>query len=278
MGQAAEIEDIEEVEEVVEEVETTDEAEEVEAEQLEPTDDIEEEVIVTIGEESQEAEPAPEWVKELRKSHRETQKENRDLKSKLDALAKTEIKPVGAKPKLEDFDYDADQFETAYINWSESKRVADAEAESIKAEEKAAADAWQETLNAHDEKKAELKVTGYDEAEERVKEILSPIQQSMLINVSKNSALLMYGLDRSPTTAKELAAITDLGKFAARIGQIEASEMKVTTRKPPPPETKVGGTAPKSGAVDTTLERLRKEASETGDFSKVSDYKRKRKT
>ena len=82
------------------------------------------EVIVTIGDaepDHEETAEAPPWVKELRKSHRDAKKENRALKEKLEALERTETKPVqlGEKPRLETFDYDADKFEQELEAWHE---------------------------------------------------------------------------------------------------------------------------------------------------------------
>ena len=57
-----------------------------------------EEVVVTIGEESpppeEDEKQAPEWVRELRKNHRELVRENRELKEKVAATTTTETKPV----------------------------------------------------------------------------------------------------------------------------------------------------------------------------------------
>ena len=75
-------------------------------------------VVVTIGdeqppEEEQHAQ-APAGVKELRKSQRELQRENRELKARLQQGAAPQAEPaivLGKKPTLEDHDYDAEKFE-----------------------------------------------------------------------------------------------------------------------------------------------------------------------
>ena len=82
---------------------------------------------------------------------------------------------------------------------------------------------------------------------------------------------------KNPAKAKELSSITDPVKFAFAVAKLEA-QLKVTPRKaPPPPERAVRGTAPVSGTVDSTLERLREEAARTGDMSKVMAYRRQQK-
>jgi hypothetical protein len=85
-------------------------------------------------------------------------------------------------------------------------------------------------------------------------------------------------MGKSPAKAKELAAITDPVKFTFAIAKLEA-QLKVTPRKAPPaPEKQIRsiGGVPMSGAVDSTLERLRDEAAKTGDMTKVIAYKRQK--
>ncbi len=84
------------------------------------------EVVVTIGEDSppqEEEQKAPEWVRELRKSNRELQKENKALKAKQETP--TENKPVelGKKPTLEELDYDSVAYDRELSAWSDRKRV-----------------------------------------------------------------------------------------------------------------------------------------------------------
>jgi hypothetical protein len=62
-------------------------------------------------------------------------------------------------------------------------------------------------------------------------------------------------------------------KFAFAVAKLE-KDLKVTNRKAaPPPEKIVSGTGRSSGAVDSTLERLRAEAEKTGNMTKVIQYK-----
>jgi len=54
--------------------------------------------------------------------------------------------------------------------------------------------------------------------------------------------------------------------------------LKVTNRKPATaPEKVLTGTGSTSGSVDSTLDKLRAEAEKTGDYTKVTAYKRKLK-
>lgn len=237
------------------------------------------EVVVSIGEESPASEednaPAPVWVKELRKNHRELQKRNRELEEQVKAVAGAEQKPVtlGTKPTLEACDYDAEKFERDLEAWHNQKLEADAQERSRKAQAEEANKAWQETLNGYGKAKTELKVKDFEDAEDIVKDTLSVTQQGIILQGSKNAALLVYALGKNPKKAKELASIKDPVKFAFAVANLE-NQLKVTNRKAAPaPEKTVRGNAAVSGTVDSQLERLRAEAEKTGNYTKVTAYK-----
>jgi len=237
------------------------------------------EVIVSIGEDApppDEQAHAPGWVKELRKANREKEKRIRELEAKLTQT--TEKKPValGAKPKLEDFDYDADKFESALADWFERKRQADTEAQKLQQAEQAQKQAWQEKLDGYGKAKAELKVRDFEDAEAVAQELFNITQQGVVLQGADNPALVIYALGKNPKKAAELAKIEDPVKFAFAVAKLE-KELKVTNRKAAPaPERMVSSTGRVSGAVDSTLERLRAEAEKTGNYTKVLQYKRQK--
>ena len=247
------------------------------AEQEESDDDAEEEVVVSIGEEApppEEQTHAPEWVRELRKSHRELQRQNRDLQAKLQTT-QTETKPVtlGKKPTLEDHDYDADRFEVALSDWFDLKRKAADVTARQEAEVITQQKAWQSKLDSYGKAKAELRVKDFEDAEAVAQELFSITQQGVVLQGAENPALVIYALGKNLKKAKELSEITDPVKFAFAVAKLE-KDLKVTNRKAaPPPEKIVSGTGRSSGAVDSTLERLRAEAEKTGNMTKVIQYK-----
>jgi hypothetical protein len=262
------------------------EVEQEEIEVNEPVDEIEtedtEEVVVSIGEEApppEEHTPAPEWVKELRKTNRELQRQNRELQGKLQA-APTENKPVviGNKPKLEDHDYDADKYEEALTNWFERKRQADDVNAKQEAEVMNQQQAWQAKLDGYGKAKAELRVKDFEDAEEVAQQVFSITQQGVLLQGADNPALVVYALGKNLAKAKELAEIKDPVKFAFAVAKLE-KDLKVTNRRQAPaPERIVTGTGRSSGAVDSTLERLREEAARTGNMTKVIQYRAQKRS
>ena len=274
MNQKAVIADEEIVieDEVVEEIDVVDD--------LDQPDD---EVVVSIGEEAPPTEEevrAPEWVRELRKTNREKERRIRELEAKLTATT-TENKPVvtmGPKPKLEDHDYDADRYEQALDAWHERKRQHDLETETVKKSELEQHQAWQAKLDSYGKAKAELKVRDYEDAEETVQQLLNVTQQGVVLQGADNPALVIYALGKNPKKAKEIAEITDPVKFAFAVAKLE-KELKVTNRRAAPaPERIVSGTGRSSGAVDSTLDRLREEAARTGNMTKVIQYKAQKRS
>jgi hypothetical protein len=253
-----------------------------ESDDEENTEDGDDEVVVSIGEDApppEETTRAPEWVRELRKADREKARRIKELEAKLNAAAATETKPValGAKPKLEDHDYDTEKFEAALADWYERKRVADQQVEQQRQAEKAQHDAWQARLESYGKARAELKVRDFEDAEATAQEVLDVTQQGIVVQGADNPALVIYALGKNPKKAKEIAGIKDPVKFAFAVAKLE-KELKVTNRKAaPPPERTIQGTGRVSGAVDSTLERLRAEAERTGDMTKVIAYKRQKR-
>lgn len=242
-------------------------------------DDTEsDEVTVSItGEPDPEPEPerAPDWVRDLRRSHRELQRKVREYEAREQtAPVQAELPKLGAKPKLEDHDYDTDKYESALEDWYKKRDAV----EAVKREQQRQAEeqqrSWQAKLDGYGKAKAELKVRDYDDAEAAVQEALSVTQQGVVLQGAENPALVVYALGKNPKKAKELASITDPVKFAFAIAKLE-SQLKVQPRKtaPPPERTAPAGNAPISGTTDNTLERLRAEGMRTGDMTKVIRYK-----
>jgi len=269
---------------VIEDSEVEVEEEETEVSEIVDDEDSEEteEVVVSIGEEApppEEHTPAPEWVKELRKTNRELQRQNRELQGRLQA-APPETKPVviGNKPKLEDHDYDADKYEEALTSWFERKRQAEEVNAKQEAEVMNQQKAWQAKLDGYGKAKAELRVKDYEDAEAVAQEVFSITQQGVLLQGADNPALVVYALGKNPAKAKELAEIKDPVKFAFAVAKLE-KDLKVTNRRQAPaPERIVTGTGRSSGAVDSTLERLREDAARTGNMTKVIAYKAQKRS
>lgn len=280
------IEEQETVEEVVEapEAEEPEPAGEPTAEATEPDEDaVEDEVIVSVGDapppQPVEEEKDPRLVNRLRKLLREQERKVREYESKLKAAAPVEPPPptLGAKPKLEDLDYDAEKYETAIAAWFERKRAHDEHAQKQKQAEEQQRQAWQARLDGYAKAKASLRVRDYEEAEHAVTDALDVTQQGIIVSGCDNPALVTYALGKDSAKLAELKAITDPVKFAFAVSKLE-TQLKVTPRKPASaPEAVVKSNTRTSGSVDSQLERLRAEADRTGDYTQVFRYKQQLK-
>jgi hypothetical protein len=245
-------------------------------------EEVETELVVSIGNEEPEPEPeaaqAPAWVKDLRKQNRELQKQNRELQRRAAPAAQGETTTAPPKkPTLADVDYDTGAYEAKLDEWYGAKSAYDRQVAERQKAQDAVKGAWDAKLAGYNTAKAELKARDFDDAEAVIADTLSVTQQGIILDGAEKPALLIYALGKNPKKAAELAAITNPVAFAAAIGRLEAS-LKVTQRKPSAaPEQIPSGNAPKSGSVDNTLERLRDEAAKTGDMTKVMAYKRQQK-
>lgn len=267
----------------VEEVETVsqEEVETPEIEGSEETETTEEETLV-VGFEGdspapEEKEEAPEWVKEVRATNRELKKKNRELEAKLSVnTAENNPAELGTKPTLEDFDYEAEKYEAALLDWSDKKRKHEQSISKQQEEVEAKNAEWNKTLEDYGTAKNELKVKDFDDAEEVVLSTLSEQQQSMILLGSDNAATLVYALGKNPKKAASLASIKDPVKFAFAVAKLETTLKVSNMKKAPAPERQVKGSAA-SGGSDKALERLRADAAKTGDMSKVVAYKKQMK-
>lgn len=264
-----------------------DEAEEINADMAEMADgndDEAEEVVISINgeapapEEDEEAR-APDWVRDLRKNYREEKRRSKELEQRLAQVEQRNtqaVAPLGQKPTLEKADYDTDRYEKDLTAWYEKKRQHDDREATVKSEHQAVQKEWERKLESYQGAKAGLKVRDFEFAEDVVQDNLSVMQQGMIVQGADNPALVVYALGKNPKKAKEIASITDPVKFAFAVAKLE-TQLKVSNRKAQSsPERKISGTARPSGAVDSTLDRLRSEAEKTGDYSKVFQYKKQK--
>ena len=253
------------------------------AEPEQQAETLQEEDVVTIAGESpapeEEEKQAPEWVRNLRKSYRELQREKRELEEKLKAVSPaTEQSPVvlGRKPTLEGCDYDSDKFESERAAWFERKRQADEAEAKQKARQQAEQETWQKKLEGYTQSKTGLKVSDFQDAEDTVLETLNVTQQGIILQGAQNPAVVVYALGKNPNKAKELAAISDPVQFAFAVAKLE-TQLSVTKKQAPPPEKRINGNG-SLGSSSTQLDRLREEAARTGDFTKVIAFKRQLKS
>lgn len=264
-------------------LETGEEQEEAPGEAQE-TENDKGEMIVTIGEEeppsSDEEHPAPAWVKELRKSHQEISKENRNLRSELESLKKPKDDQqlvLGPKPTYESSGYDDEKFEKAISEYYDRKRKIDERNYQIQRQTEQQQNEWNQKINDYNNSKKKLTFNDVEEAEATVQSFMNIMQQGLIIQGADDPALLVYALGKNPKKAQELANIKDPIKFAFQVAKIE-SKLSMKPRKvATKPEKIISGSAPISGSLNTSIEKLRAEAERTGDYTKLNAYNREKR-
>jgi hypothetical protein len=243
----------------------------------EQTPEPEYELLIDGEARSPEKEAAPDWVKKLRKEQRELKARNAELERALQAQQPAQ--PVlGAKPTLEDCEFDPDEFSKQLEEWHSRKQEISAKEAEARAGQEKQAQAWNAKVQRYYRSMNDLskQIPAADEAVKTVEATLNHDQQRVIVGVAKNPALVIVALGQDPSRAQDLASETDILQFAAKIGSLEAT-LKMAKKSAPQPEKPVRGTGPVSGSVDHHLERLRAEADRTGDYTKVIEYKAKKR-
>lgn len=196
--------------------------------------------------------PAPQWVKDLRKNNREKDKELRELRRQLEEI---QSKPAEAKqpkldvlppkPTLESCDYDEAAFEQAVTDWHEEKSRAEQQKQQQQRQQQEYQQRFQQRVEAHKQRAAKLPVKDYQEMESIVLSDLKPIQQEIIIHAAdEGSELIAYALGKNPQLRQRVAAETDPIRAAFLLGQI--SKQVSLAPKPkkaikPEPEVRGGG-------------------------------------
>lgn len=197
--------------------------------------------------------PAPQWVKDLRKNNREKDKELRELRRQLEQVQSrpAEQQPqqqtdvIPPKPTLESCDYDEEAFETALTDWHEKKGRAEQSKQQQERQQQEYQQRFQQRMEAHKQRAAKLPVKDYQEMEEIVRAEVPDLHKEILIHCAdEGSELIAYGLGKSQQLRQRVAAETDPIRAAFLLGQI--SKQVSLAPKPkkaikPEPEVRGGG-------------------------------------
>jgi hypothetical protein len=269
--------DIEDLDVAPEAPETEDET--TEGENQAAPDDTDEELIVTIGEETPPQEEtdekrAPEWVRNLRTKAREQERELRELRKLRDGVEQQKQTQLGPKPTLEACDYDADLFERRLDAWKERKAVADRQQAEVKEAEAKRQEYFNSKFETYTARKKEVagKIRDFNDVEETVLHALDDTQRGVVLAHAKDPALLLYAIGKDEKRLQELAKLSDPVEFIFAVARME-TQMRTQSRKPSSaPEKSVKGSASTTGS-DKRLDQLYDEAARTGDLTKVRQYK-----
>lgn len=243
-----------------EKVQATEEKVETESEQAEEQPEEyslrvgDEEISLTEEDDDHvDGQPAPQWIKDLRKANREKDKELRDMRRQLEQLQSrpAEQQPqqqadvIPPKPTLESCEYDETAFEQAMTDWHEKKSRAEQQKQQQERQQQEYQQKFLQRVEAHKQRAAKLPVKDYQEMESIVLSELKPIQQEIIIHAAdEGSELIAYALGKNPQLRQRVAAETDPIRAAFLLGQI--SKQVSLAPKPkkaikPEPEVRGGG-------------------------------------
>lgn len=273
MDNTAETEVIEQVEQEVEQAEP--EIEQESTEQQEQQTEPEQETQAETPSAEMEGLKAPEWVRQLRKEHKELKRKNAEYERQLQTQAPS-VPVVMREPQLSDpdIDYDTDIFKQKMLNYLKSQEEVQRAELQKKQQQENAAKEWAAKIESFNQGKKTLGVP-LDEvnyAQDIVESLLDEQQQGVILHVTNNPAKVVYELGRNTAKLKELQAIKDPLKLAAELAKVELSASAPQRKPATQPEKRVGGSG-NVASVDAQLEALRAEAAKTGDMSKVFAYK-----
>ncbi|HFZ0148252.1 TPA: phage capsid protein [Klebsiella aerogenes] len=212
-----------------------------------------EEILLTEEDDDHvDGQPAPQWVKDLRKNNREKDKELRELRRQLEEIQskpaevqQPQSDALPPKPTLESCDYDEAAFEQAVTDWHEKKSRAEQQKQQQQRQQQEYQQRFQQRVEAHKQRAAKLPVKDYQEMESIVLSELKPIQQEIIIHAAdEGSELIAYALGKNPQLRQRVAAETDPIRAAFLLGQI--SKQVSLAPKPkkaikPEPEVRGGG-------------------------------------
>lgn len=280
--------------EATEEVEATKEVEEEaesevseegdgEPESPDPAESEDDGILFDFGTDD-EPEPETPVIKQVRNAYKQAAKGKKEaerriaeLERKLEELTQPQpAETLGKEPDLEDFDYDQDKFKAALLDWNAQKQKVETEKARQREEQEALNRSYQEKVEAYETMKTKVKNEDFDIVEGVVLEKLNPNQKGMIVALSDNPARDVYYLGKHPEELKRLSEIQDPAKFIYELARLHSTgKTTMAKAKPPAPEKRVTGTAPRGKGAEATLEKLREEAARTGDRTKVIQYRKK---
>lgn len=255
------------------------EAEEVESQDQEEEQGEEQDSGLATGEEvgqEQDQQKAEESsvIREMRKQLREKERKLRELEAKGAEQVVVEAKDPGEMPDIDAFDYDTERYKAAVQKWVADKSKYERQVSEQQGKQQEVVKAYESALSEYKTNGAKIK--GFDDAEKEVASVLSVEQQNMLLlKAPKEAHRIVLALSRSPDQLERLAKIKDPVDFGIELGDLKrrAQSAPRAPAKSVKAEREIKGSSGVASA--TSLDRLKKAAQESGDYSAYYDAKRK---
>lgn len=227
--------------------------------------------------EQEEDEQATPLIKQLRNKLKEQGKRIKELESGRSddpgADNKAEVTELPPRPTLESVDYDEDKLTEELEKWYTTKADIDRRKKEQSEQLEQLQKVHQEKLSRYQERKAQVKVQGFDIAEKAVISEVPENIQGAIIHYSESPEMVVLALGRNKELRTKAAQTTDPIELGRLIGTIEAKARiapKANKKKSVTPQVKARGGADIAG-VEKALDRARK----SGDYTEVMRLKEK---
>ena len=207
-------------------------------------------------------------LRRAREAAKESARKLREAEARAAAL-EAAVKPkeadvLGPRPVIADYGFNDDLHAAALLEWADKKRKVDEAKTKEQEAAKAATEAYNAKLTRYHEDRVKVGVD--DDAQALVVAALTPQQQAALMDASLDPAKVVAALAKTPKVLGELSGIKEIHKFTYRLAQIEG-KITMTTKAPPPPESKLRGGVAVAPVTAGSLEKLRAQAEKSGDYS-----------
>jgi hypothetical protein len=269
--------------EIVEEVVLEETEQPVEQEVEQETEDQAVEQATDQPEEGEQTEPeieepapqkAPAWITELRR-------QNRELKRQLQSVqAPATVPQLGEEPTLEGCDFDSEVFKKKFREYMEKSLAIESHRREQAQHEERLQQTWQQKVSGYEAKKSAFRAAepDFDDAEEVCKDVLSNVQQVIIVKNARDPVRLVREIGRNPELAAKLGGITDPVEFTYEIATMEA---KMATKSPagktaPAPDKALrsGGGVSNGLSGNAKIAELKEKAHKTGDWDSYFTAKR----
>lgn len=227
---------------------------------------------------------APNWLRDLRKENRAKDRRIRELELEIArGRAESPEASIGAEPNPDDYEMWEEagkaKFRTDYAAWISKKTQLEAQQRRQQEDR----DDQDRKFLERKEKVARVGATLAGDYEERiqvVKDTLDDVQFGLLVGEAgdpKIAAQMLYLLshENNYETLNRLASIKNPIRYHREIVLMEAGmKSQIRTKSAPPPDRQIRSSVSGAAVVDNQLSRLREEARNTGDYSKLMDFQR----
>lgn len=272
--------------ELAEEVETEDGSESSgnDAEEATETDDGESEQEFYFGDEKLDSPTSEDGaehglVKHLRKTIKEKDRELKELmrQSQKPVEQQPVITQPPRMPKLDDEDigFDEEIYQQRMAKWAEDNGKYQEQIRERKREEEARTATLQQKAANYMHRVKALKVAGYQDAEQAVREDVPVHIQDMILLESEKPEIVVLALGRNAELRKQLAEATNpvaIGRLLERIESKARIMPKAKTTAATTPTVKGS-----NGAVINNLDKLKARVLETGDWTPYFAAKKAKK-